>query len=57
MEFLKIIEERKNIISENDYNSILNRVSLDIDIKTINVFLYILKNNYLSITQIMKTFI
>ena len=54
MEFLNILEERKERIDIKDYNNILSKVSLDIDLKTLNVFLYILKDNNLSITQIMK---
>lgn len=54
MEFLNILEERKERIDIKDYNNILSKVSLDLDLKTLNVFLYILKDNNLSITQIMK---
>ena len=56
LEFLKILEDRRTILGDEEYYTILNRITLGLDIKTINVFLYVLKNNYLSITQIMKTF-
>lgn len=54
MEFLKILNERKIIIGDNDYYKILNKVKIDIDPKTINVLLYLLKDNSLNKTQIMK---
>lgn len=54
MEFLKILQERRILLSDKDYYAILNRINAQLDIKKINVFLYILKDNYLNKTQIMK---
>ena len=66
-EYLKIYKKLKNNKDEivtilndnkiklgNDYYKILNKINTTLDIKTINVFLYMLKDNNLYETQIMK---
>lgn len=56
MEFIKILQNNKIFISEKDYYSILNKVKVELSLKDINVFLYLLKDNYLNATQLMKNF-
>ena len=56
MEFIKILQSNKMFISEKDYYSILNKVKVELSLKDINAFLYLLKDNYLNVTQIMKNF-
>lgn len=53
-EFLNILNKNKMSLSNEEYSKIYNLVSIDLDLKTINTFLYVLKNNFLSKTQIMK---
>ncbi len=53
-EFLKILNSNRNKIDDKIYFKILDLIKLEIDIKTVNVFLYVLKDNYLTRTQIMK---
>lgn len=53
-EFLKILKDNKKLIDNKTYYKIYNAVNAEMDLKTINVFLYVLNNNYLTKTQIMK---
>lgn len=53
-EIISIIEGHKEKLG-NDYYKILNKIKSDIDIKTINVFAYILEGESLYKTQIMKS--
>ena len=53
-EFLNILNKNKISLTNKEYFKIYNSVNTDLDLKTINVFLYVLKNNFLSKTQIMK---
>ncbi len=52
-EFIKILNENKERLKD-DYYLILKRAKLFEHVKTINTFLYILNNNPLGKTQIMK---
>lgn len=53
-EFLNILKSNKVSMDKKVYYKIYNLVNDDINLKTINVFLYMLKDNYLTKTQIMK---
>lgn len=53
-EILNILKRNKKIIGKNDYYKILKKVNTNIKLKTIHTFLYLLKNNPLYETQIMK---
>lgn len=53
-EFINILKSNRKSLGDDLYYKIFNNVSTELDIKTINVFLYALKNNYLTRTQIMK---
>lgn len=53
-EFLNILESNKASLSKEEYFKIYNLIKVELDFKTINVFLYVLKDNYLTKTQIMK---
>lgn len=53
-EFLNILKSNKPSISNETYFKIYNLINVELDLKTINVFLFILKNNFLTKTQIMK---
>lgn len=53
-EFLNILKSNKPSISNEIYFKIYNLINVELDLKTINVFLFILKNNFLTKTQIMK---
>lgn len=54
--FLEILESNKNSMDKNEYYKIYQLINVDIDLKTINVFLYVLQNIPLTRTQIMKNF-
>ena len=49
-----ILKQNKLNINEEDYYIIIKKVNVNIPLKTINTFLYLLKNNPLHQTQIMK---
>ena len=53
-EFLNILKSNKHLMDNDTYFKIYNSINIDLDLKTINVFLYMLKDNYLTKTQIMK---
>lgn len=53
-EFINILENNRISIETKIYFKIYNLINAELDLKTINTFLYILENNYLSRTQIMK---
>ncbi|MBE6155937.1 MAG: DUF4065 domain-containing protein [Firmicutes bacterium] len=53
-EFLNILKSNQSSIDNETYFKIYNAVNAELDLKTINVFLYVLKNNFLTKTQIMK---
>lgn len=53
-EFIKIVQSNKDKMEEKTYYHILNIIGVELDEKTMNTFLYVLKNNYLTKTQIMK---
>ena len=53
-EFINILKTNRKSLGEKLYFKIFNIVNAELDIKTINVFLYVLKNNFLTKTQIMK---
>lgn len=53
-EFINILKANRKLLGEELYFKIFDIVNAEIDIKTINVFLYVLKNNFLTKTQIMK---
>lgn len=53
-EFLNILKSNRDSIDNETYFKIFKLVSAEMDLKTINVFLYVLKNNFLTKTQIMK---
>ena len=52
--FIKIVLNNKDTMAEKTYYKIFSLINADFDYKTINTFLYILKDNYLNKTQIMK---
>lgn len=54
--FLEILKSNKDSIEKNEYYKICQLINAELDLKTINVFLYVLKNNPLYKTQIMKNF-
>ena len=54
-EFINILKSNRKTLGDNLFYKIYSSVSTDLDIKTINVFLYALKNNFITKTQIMKT--
>ena len=56
-EFVSYLKENKKNMDDETYYKIYNLINPNLDIKTINAFLYVLSNNYLSITQIMKNFL
>ena len=53
-EFINILKSNRKSLGEKLYFKIFDIVNAELDIKTINVFLYVLKNNFLTKTQIMK---
>ena len=53
-EFINILKSNKLLIEKETYFKIYNLINAELDLKTINTFLYILKDNYLTKTQIMK---
>lgn len=53
-EFLNILKNNKDSIDNKTYFKIYDAIKAELDLKTINVFLYVLKNNFLTKTQIMK---
>ncbi len=53
-EFLNILNSNKSLIDTKTYFKIYNIINNKLDLKTINVFLYALSNNFLTKTQIMK---
>ncbi len=53
-EFINILKNNRGLLGDELYFKIFNIVSAELDIKTINVFLYVLKDNFLTKTQIMK---
>ena len=53
-EFINILKSNKLSIEKETYFKIYNLINAELDLKTINTFLYILKDNYLTKTQIMK---
>lgn len=53
-EFLNILKSNQSNIDNETYFKIYNSINAELDLKTINVFLYVLKNNFLTKTQIMK---
>lgn len=53
-EFINILKSNKLSIEKKTYFKIYNLINAELDLKTINTFLYILKDNYLTKTQIMK---
>lgn len=53
-EFLNILKSNRSSIDKDEYFKIYNFIKAELDLKTINVFLYILKKNFLTKTQIMK---
>lgn len=53
-EFLNILKNNKSSIDNETYFKIYDAINAELDLKTINVFLYVLKNNFLTKTQIMK---
>lgn len=53
-EIFSILKRNKELIGENEYYKILKKVKTNINLKTIHTFLYILKDNPLYETQIMK---
>ncbi|HIT11512.1 MAG TPA: DUF4065 domain-containing protein [Candidatus Pelethosoma merdigallinarum] len=54
--FLEILKSNKDSMDKKDYYRICHLINAELDLKTINVFLYVLKNNALYRTQIMKNF-
>lgn len=53
-EFINILKANRKSLEESLYFKIFDIINAELDIKTINVFLYVLKNNFLTKTQIMK---
>ncbi len=53
-EFVNILKSNRKSLGDELYFKIFNLVNAELDLKTINVFLYVLKNNFLTKTQIMK---
>lgn len=53
-EILKILNNNKDFISQKEYYTIIKKVNTKFPLKTIHTFLYILKNNPLYETQLMK---
>lgn len=53
-EFINILKANRKSLGDDLYFKIFDIVNAELDIKTINVFLYVLKNNFLTKTQIMK---
>ncbi len=53
-EFINILKDKRQSLGEDLYFKIFDTVNAELDIKTINVFLYALKDNFLTKTQIMK---
>lgn len=53
-EFINILKANRDSLGEDLYFKIFDIVNAELDIKTINVFLYVLKDNFLTKTQIMK---
>lgn len=54
--FVEILKSNKDSLKEKEYYKIYHLINAELDLKTINVFLYVLKNNPLTKTQIMKNF-
>lgn len=50
----ELLKNNRDSIDNETYFKIFKLVSAEMDLKTINVFLYVLKNNFLTKTQIMK---
>lgn len=53
-EFISILRENRMFLTDKEYYSILNKVNTDISAKDINFILYLLHDNHLTSTQIMK---
>jgi len=53
-EILNILNRKKEKMDEKNYYNIIKKVNTNIPLKTIHTFLYMLKNNPLYETQIMK---
>lgn len=53
-EFLNILKNNQSTIDNETYFKIYNSINAELDLKTINVFLYVLQKNFLTKTQIMK---
>lgn len=53
-EFINILKANRKSLGEELYFKIFDIVNIELDIKTVNVFLYVLKDNFLTKTQIMK---
>lgn len=53
-EFINILKSNKSNMDDKTYFKIYDSINTELDLKTINVFLYVLKNNFLTKTQIMK---
>lgn len=53
-EFINILKANRKSLGKDLYFKIFDTINTELDIKTINVFLYTLKNNFLTRTQIMK---
>lgn len=53
-EFINILKDNRKSLGNELYFKIYNLINTELDLKTINVFLYVLKNNFLTKTQIMK---
>lgn len=54
IEFIKILNMNKQSIEEKTYNKICSLIGYQENLKTENAILYLLKNNGLNITQLMK---
>ena len=54
IEFLNILKNNKTNMDDKTYYKIYDSVNSNLDLKTINTFLYVLRDNYLTRTQIMK---
>ena len=53
-EIVNILNDNRQNINKEDYYNIINKINTNIDLKTIHTFLYMLDNNPLYETQIMK---
>lgn len=53
-EFINILKNNRETLGDDLYYKIYDLINAELDLKTINAFLYILDDNYLTKTQIMK---